>query len=134
MQDPSKWHKTRPPTASTIITPQGVRVKRKIIADSCPRPKEGSSQSLKVGETSLSLEEDSPAPKKRKNLELEDPVHPFTELSWIEKANSFNSVVKLFVTKSNIKVYQDLNQEEEAEALHSTSIDVSASLSSLFKL
>lgn len=79
-------------------------------------------------EESPPREEDSSVRKKRKTTDSEPASKPFTELPGMEKARRFDLAVKRFLTKADIEVCGALSEEEEVEALHSSWIDVSFSL------
>ena len=124
MQDPSKWPKTRPPTTSAIVTPRGTD-DREVSNEVAPRSKGKSTETREAGEIPPPRGEASPTPKKRKTLEPESAVFPFTKPSSIEEAALFDSEVKRFLTMTDIEASRDLTEEEEVELLHSTWIDVS---------
>ncbi|KMS99532.1 hypothetical protein BVRB_1g023030 [Beta vulgaris subsp. vulgaris] len=120
---PSKRPKFSPPTTSVIVTPRGTDERREVAKEDAPKSKGKSAEVLEAGEISSSRGDDSVAPKKRKTLDPKADVRALTEKTTIEKAALFDSVVKRFISRSNIKAIRALFEEEEVEQLHSSWID-----------
>ena len=123
---PFEEAKDSPPTTYAIVTPRGTGDRREVAKEDAP-PSRGKSIELReVGVISPSRGEDSPAPKKRKTSDPEPDGPPFMEKTSIEKAALFDSVVKRFITRTDIKVIHGLSEEDEVDLLHSSWIDVSS--------
>ncbi|KMT07957.1 hypothetical protein BVRB_6g144910 [Beta vulgaris subsp. vulgaris] len=133
-KDPSKRPKVRlpPPTKSAIVTPQGEVDRKDVGAEDTPRPtrdapkSKGKSVEVKEAEdVSLTRVEEFLILKKRKASEPETDTQVFTQKTTLEKADLFDSVVKRFISKPDLKVIRGLTEEEEVEHLHSSWIDTS---------
>ncbi|KMS97506.1 hypothetical protein BVRB_5g126390 [Beta vulgaris subsp. vulgaris] len=129
-KDPSKMPKVRPPTKSAIVTPQGEVERRELATKDTPRPPRDTSKSKGkaveirgMEDVSLVREEEFPLSKKRKAVESEDDTRDFTQKSTLEKAFLFDSVVKRFISKADLKLIRNLTEEEEVEQLHLSYID-----------
>ncbi|KMS97441.1 hypothetical protein BVRB_5g126980 [Beta vulgaris subsp. vulgaris] len=78
---------------------------------------------LESGEISPTQGDDSPAPKNRKTSDQESDNRTFTEKTTTEKATLFDSTVRRFISRPDIKAIRALSEEEEVEQFHSSWID-----------
>lgn len=94
------------------MTPEGDEDRgRRVTADSVPRSREEPTQPQETREESSPREEDLTVRKKRKTSDPEPASQPFTELLGMEKARRFDLAVKRLLTKADIEVCRNLNEE-----------------------
>ncbi|KMT06073.1 hypothetical protein BVRB_7g163950 [Beta vulgaris subsp. vulgaris] len=117
---PRRGRRSAPLPSRLLLPPEGEDDRRDVVAEVLPR---STGDTPKSKGKSVETAEEFPFSKKRKASEPEADTRDFTQKSTLEKAALFDSVIKRFISKPNLKVVRDLTEEEAVEQLHSSWID-----------